>query len=82
MGNLNFNDVKEGLKHGQLRAANLEDIKGHFEADRLRLNDIQKKALRSKEKQTMDELHQLKRDKELLYHQRNNVRLNCFILII
>ena len=73
MGNLNFDDVKKGLKRGQLHGANLEDLRGNFEADRLRFNDIQKHALRSKEKETIDELHQLKRDKEMLHHKKINV---------
>jgi hypothetical protein len=30
MGNLNFNDVKDGLKHGQLGGQNLENLKGKY----------------------------------------------------
>ena len=69
----NFHDVKEGLKRGQLGGMSLENLKGNFEANRLRFNDIQKAALRSKEREKIDELQQLKRDKEMLYHKKVNV---------
>lgn len=43
----NFNDIKQGLKRGQFGGMSLENLKGHFEANRLRFNDIQKQALRN-----------------------------------
>jgi hypothetical protein len=46
LSNFNFNDVKQGLKRGQFGGMSLENLKGHFEASRLRFNDIQKEALR------------------------------------
>lgn len=72
--NFNFDDVKKGLGRNQFGGMSLENLKGHFESNRLRFNDIQKKALRNKEKETIDELQQLKRDKEVLYHKKTNVR--------
>lgn len=73
MSNFNFHDVKSGLKRGQFGGMSLENLKGHFESNRMRFNDIQKQALRSKEKEKIDELQQLKRDREMLYHKKANV---------
>lgn len=80
MSNFNFNDVKQGLKRGQFGGMSLENLKGHFDASRLRFNDIQQAALRNKEREKIDEIQQLKRDREMLYHKKTNVRKIIFTL--
>ena len=50
----------------------LQDIKGHMEADRVWFDDIQKEALRKKEWELADELQVMKKEKDALYHKKQN----------
>jgi hypothetical protein len=50
----------------------LQDIKGHFESDKRRFDDIQKQSLRQKEQEMTDELQMMKREREVLYQKKTN----------
>ena len=49
-------DQKKDLHKGALGSVSLQDLKGHFESEKLRFDDIQKAALRKKEQEMADEL--------------------------
>lgn len=51
---------------------------GHFESNRRRFDDLQKQALRHKEHEAIDELQQLKKEREVLYHKKNNVSIAVY----
>lgn len=60
----NFRDIKtylgshpeDKITQPQLGNISLQDIKGHFEAENRRFDDIQKQALRKKEQELADEV--------------------------
>ena len=55
-----------------LGAVSLQDLKGHFESEKTRFDDIQKAALRKKEQEMADELQARKKEKEVLHQKRQN----------
>lgn len=71
----NFKDIKtylgshpgEEINKPKIGGLSLQDIKGHFEAENWRFDDIQKAALWKKEQELADEVHQIKKEKEVLY---------------
>lgn len=77
----NFRDIKEYMKtknqeggaaNPELGKMTLQDMKGHFEAEKTRFDDIQRTALRKKEGEMADEIQQMKKEKEMLRHKRDN----------
>ena len=47
-------------------------MKGHFDSEHIRFNDIQKEALRKKEMEMVDELQAMKKDKEIVRMKTEN----------
>lgn len=79
---VNFRDIKEYMSTHQNKAQDMnkdslgkmtiQDMKGHFEAQNTRFDDIQREALRRKEQEMADEVAQMRKEKEMLRHKRDN----------
>ena len=49
-------------------------MRNNLQADKRRFDEIQKMGLRNKEKQLIDEVNELKKEKQMLRMRQNNVR--------
>lgn len=50
----------------------LQDLKGHFESDKMKFNDIQRDALRKRERDMIDEVSNLKNEREMITMKKRN----------
>ena len=49
---------------------NLEDMRNYFQSENRKFEDIQKDAVRAKEKELIDELHDIKKERNFIRQTR------------